>query len=140
MHSLGNVPLNSGFSSLNVLFSIQFLFSFTLSSKGDSDCHLIVSAWNQSQMTQVFLSFIPYIGIIMCFHQTCESCNSPWELQSSRFHAWRQGCQPRLTRSLLCRGFLAEGGVLLRAPTPPSTGIGQLQGQVLRQIIIITVK
>lgn len=83
MQSLGNVPLNSGLSSLNVLFRVFSLFSFTLSSKGDADCRLIVSAWNQSQMTQVFLSFIPYIGIIMCFHQMCESRNSPWELQPS---------------------------------------------------------
>ena len=77
IHSLDNSPLDSGLCSECTLQRVQFLFSFTLSSKGDSDCCLTVSAWNRSQMTQVFLSFILYIRIIMRPHQLFESCNSP---------------------------------------------------------------
>ena len=112
IYSLDNLPLDSVFCSECTFQNVQFLFSFTLSSKGDSGCVcvcvcvcvcLTVSAWNQSHMTQVFLSFILYVGIIMCLHQMFESCNT---LRSSRpvtLYVWWQVRQVRLMVSLLCQ-------------------------------------
>lgn len=85
IHSLDNMPLNSGFCSEYSFQSVWFLFSLTLSSKADSDCCLTVSAWKQSQMTQTFQSFILYIRFIMHLHQIFDSCDSAWELKTSCF-------------------------------------------------------
>lgn len=138
IRSLDNMPLNTGFS----FQSVQFLFSFTLSSKGDSDCRLIVPAWNQSQMTQVFLSFILCTGIIRYLHPVLESCNSLEELKTSHFVcaatsvSAETGSQP----SSYVGSFPAEGELWWCTPKSPSPGIAQGQGQTLRQTVIVIAK
>lgn len=80
---LGDRSMHAGLCSVRMHFK-KHCFCFPLPSKGDSNCHLIVCAWNQSGVT--WFSCLPLcIRIMVSPYQVSGSCNSPGEYKISHF-------------------------------------------------------